>query len=72
MELDTTRRAVRWKYGYLTTAPQEEGARTRTPKRVRACPGALRNRPKCQVKRTQVPTRKSKRQLTHRFATSAL
>ena len=40
MELDTTRRAVRWKYGYLTRAPQEEGARTRTPKRVRACPGA--------------------------------
>ena len=36
MELDTTRRAVRWKYEYLIRAPQEEGARTRTPKRVRA------------------------------------
>ena len=39
MELDTTRRAARRKYGDLTRAPQEEGARTRTPKRVRACPG---------------------------------
>ena len=52
MELDTTHRAVRSRYGNRTRAPQEEGARTRTPKRGCACPGSAAQLRFASTKRT--------------------
>ena len=52
MELNTTHRAVRSRCGNRTRAPQEEGARTRTPFRGCAYPGGATQQPFASTKRT--------------------
>ena len=52
MELNTTHRAVRSRCGNRTRAPQEEGARTRTPERGCARPGGATQLLFASMKRT--------------------